>query len=83
MHFHELYFLPDVPELTDVNAVLKNYTEGSHRFVLCPCTEQDLTRLSSKTISSRRQVDKEAIDLLRVQHFFLHVQPALIRYLSI
>ncbi|KAI0215805.1 Serine/threonine-protein kinase ATR [Lamellibrachia satsuma] len=30
VHFHELYFLPDVPELTDVNAVLKNYTEGSH-----------------------------------------------------
>ena len=29
----------------------------------------DLTRLPSQTISSRWQVDKEAIDLLRVQQF--------------
>ncbi|KAK2190032.1 hypothetical protein NP493_91g01005 [Ridgeia piscesae] len=32
-HFHELYFLPDIAELKDVNAVLKHYTDSSHRFV--------------------------------------------------
>ncbi|XP_013417435.1 serine/threonine-protein kinase ATR-like isoform X2 [Lingula anatina] len=28
-HFCELSFLPDIPELVDINAVLKKYTEGS------------------------------------------------------
>jgi serine/threonine-protein kinase ATR len=30
-HYHELYFMPDIPELADVNAVLKKYQEGQHR----------------------------------------------------
>ena len=40
----------------------------------------DLTRLPSKTTSSRWQVDKEAIGLLSFQQFF---QPALIRCMPI
>ncbi|XP_064607735.1 serine/threonine-protein kinase ATR-like [Liolophura sinensis] len=27
-HFHEIYFLPEIPELSDANMVLKQYTEG-------------------------------------------------------
>ena len=27
-HLHELYFVPDLPELADVNAVLHHYTQA-------------------------------------------------------
>lgn len=30
-HLHELYFIPDIPELIHVNAVLKQYIEGQYR----------------------------------------------------
>ena len=29
MHFHELYFMPELPELADVNAVLRSVMEES------------------------------------------------------
>ncbi|OPL31024.1 hypothetical protein AM593_07600, partial [Mytilus galloprovincialis] len=29
VHFHEVYFLPDIPELAVANDILKQYTEGS------------------------------------------------------
>ncbi|XP_063432068.1 serine/threonine-protein kinase ATR-like [Mytilus trossulus] len=29
VHFHEVYFLPDIPELSVANDILKQYTEGS------------------------------------------------------
>lgn len=31
VHFHEVYFLPDIPELAVANDILKQYTEGSSR----------------------------------------------------
>ena len=37
-----------------------------------PQTKKDLTRLLSKTISSTKQLDKESICLIRVQHVFIY-----------
>lgn len=30
-YFHEIYFLPDLPELADASAVLKQYTDDPSR----------------------------------------------------
>ena len=30
-HFHELYFMPEMPELADVNAVLRSYMKSTYR----------------------------------------------------
>lgn len=30
-YFHDLYFVPETPELQDINAVLKDYSESPSR----------------------------------------------------
>ncbi|ESO92356.1 hypothetical protein LOTGIDRAFT_190706 [Lottia gigantea] len=52
-HFNEIYFLPDIPELVDANAVLKQFTEG-------PSSQSDLkTRLEH----SLKGIAHESLDV--------------------
>ena len=58
-YFHEIYFLPDLPELADATAVLKHYTDDPSRCVLLvalgllllPCASCHLVVLGSLTLS--------------------------------
>ncbi|XP_041373194.1 serine/threonine-protein kinase ATR-like [Gigantopelta aegis] len=52
-HFHEIYFLPDMPELADANAVLKKYTDG-------PSSQSDL---KTNLAYSIKGVTHESLDV--------------------
>ncbi|XP_048255679.1 serine/threonine-protein kinase ATR-like isoform X1 [Haliotis rufescens] len=54
-HFHEVYFLPDVPELSDANAVLKQYADG-------PSSQSDLRTQLAHSVQG---IKHENIDVRR------------------
>ncbi|XP_060075850.1 serine/threonine-protein kinase ATR-like, partial [Ylistrum balloti] len=54
-HFHEIYFLPDIPELAECNGVLKQYVES-------PSSQSDL---KTSLTNSTKGIAHESVDVRR------------------
>ncbi|XP_074649776.1 serine/threonine-protein kinase ATR-like [Tubulanus polymorphus] len=72
-HLHELYFMPDLPELTEVNSVLRKYHEAAQRKAdLSTKISNSLKGITHESLDVRLYALQKLKQLLRSQQKELH-----------
>ncbi|KAH9492123.1 hypothetical protein Btru_027012 [Bulinus truncatus] len=76
-HFHEIYFLPDIPELADANAVLKHLGESS-------ASKNDLKSILAHSIKGihHESLDVRVHELTKLRKLLKDKQSELSSYIS-
>ncbi|XP_070572431.1 serine/threonine-protein kinase ATR-like isoform X2 [Ptychodera flava] len=71
-HFHEIYFIPDIPELAGVNAVLQEYKEDSASGDLCTHLKRAIQHVSHESLDVRIYALEKLKHLLHNNQAALH-----------